>query len=327
MVKIGSLLLSVLYPFSVNVTSVIPGGENIALKIDANGVLVIGGYDVITENEEYNPSIDSDILKGDLIYEVEGCKINNIEEMLDKIKIYYKNDSATLSILRNNNKIERELKFVKTSNANTIKTGLLVKDKILGIGTMTFYDPNTKTYGALGHKLMDSDFSSIADISSGSIMKSQVTGINKSSFGNVGEILASVYENQEMGSIFANTDYGVFGHYDVCPDKEALEVIRHEDIKLGKAFILTTLDNNKVQEYEIEITSLKKQDKISTKGITFKITDKELIKKTGGIVQGMSGSPIIQDGKLIGAVTHVLVDSVKKGYGIYMDFMLEVSSK
>lgn len=247
--------------------------------------------------------------------------------MLSNIELYYKNDSATLSIIRNNNKIQRELKFIKTSSANTIKTGLLVKERMLGIGTMTFYDPETKTFGALGHKLMDNDFSCIADINSGTILKSKVTGINKSSYGNVGEILASIYEKEKLGTIYANTQYGVFGYYETCPDKQALEVLKHQDIKLGKAYILTTLDDNSIKQYEIEITSLQKQNTIDTKGITFKIKDKELLKKTGGIVQGMSGSPIIQDNKLIGAVTHVLVDNVKKGYGIYMDFMLEASSK
>lgn len=317
-------LLSIINNY-VDVSAVIPGGENVALQINSDGVLVIGGYDVITSNEKYNPTIDSDIIKGDLIYEIEGNKINNIEQMLDNIELYYKNDSATLSIIRNQNKIKRELKFIKTSKADTIKTGLLVKDKILGIGTMTFYDSNTKVFGALGHKLYDNDFSSIVDINSGELLKSKVTGINKSTRGNVGEILASIYKDESLGTIFANTDYGVFGYYDKCPDKDAIEVLNHEEIKLGKAYILTTLDDNKINKYEIQITSLKKQDSLSTKGITFKIVDDELLDKTGGIIQGMSGSPIIQDGKLIGAVTHVLIDSVKKGYGIYMDYMIQAS--
>ncbi len=303
----------------------IPGGENIGIEIKSHGVVVIGGYDVITNNDKYNPSKDSDIVKGDLIYQVNGKDINNIEELLDEIKENMNEDKVTLSILRNNKEIKRDLKFVNTSKANTFKTGLLVKDRILGIGTVTFYDPESKIYGALGHKLMDNDFSMIADINSGNIFKSKVTGVNKSSVGNVGELLASINQNEILGNVYANTDYGIFGYYETCPDKDALIVASQKEASLGKAYIYTTLDNNEVEKYEINITSLLKQDKISTKGISFKITDKELLSKTGGIVQGMSGSPIIQDNKIIGAVTHVLIDNVKKGYGIYIEYMLQAS--
>lgn len=303
----------------------IPGGENIGIEIKSHGVVVIGGYDVITNNDKYNPSKDSDIVKGDLIYQINGKDINNIEELLDEIKENINKDKVTLSILRNNKEIKRELKFINTSKANTFKTGLLVKDRILGIGTVTFYDPETKIYGALGHKLMDNDFSMIADINSGNIFKSKVTGVNKSSVGNVGELLASINQNEILGNVYANTDYGIFGYYETCPDKDALIVASQKEASLGKAYIYTTLDNNGVEKYEIDITSLLKQDKISTKGISFKITDKELLNKTGGIVQGMSGSPIIQDNKIIGAVTHVLIDNVKKGYGIYIEYMLQAS--
>lgn len=303
----------------------IPGGENIGIEIKSHGVVVIGGYDVITNNDKYNPSKDSDIIKGDLIYQINDKDINNIEELLDEIKENINKDKVTLSILRNNKEIKRELKFINTSKANTFKTGLLVKDRILGIGTVTFYDPETKIYGALGHKLIDNDFSMIADINSGNIFKSKVTGVNKSSVGNVGELLASINQNEILGNVYANTDYGIFGYYESCPDKDALIVASQKEASLGKAYIYTTLDNNEVEKYEIDITSLLKQDKISTKGISFKITDKELLNKTGGIVQGMSGSPIIQDNKIIGAVTHVLIDNVKKGYGIYIEYMLQAS--
>ena len=303
----------------------IPGGENIGIEIKSHGVVVIGGYDVITNNDKYNPSKDSDIVKGDLIYQVNSKDINNIEELLDEIKENMNEDKVTLSILRNNKEIKRDLKFINTSKANTFKTGLLVKDRILGIGTVTFYDPESKIYGALGHKLMDNDFSMIADINSGNIFKSKVTGVNKSSVGNVGELLASINQNEILGNVYANTDYGIFGYYETCPDKDALIVASQKEASLGKAYIYTTLDNNEVEKYEINITSLLKQDKISTKGISFKITDKELLSKTGGIVQGMSGSPIIQDNKIIGAVTHVLIDNVKKGYGIYIEYMLQAS--
>lgn len=327
-----SLLLSLLISFSSvfpsitqDVSSIIPGGESIGVEIKPHGVVVIGGYDVISEDIKYNPLKDSDIKKGDLIYQVNDEDIDSIEDLLEEVKDNINEDSVRLSIIRNDKKISREIKFVKTSSANTMKTGLLVKERILGIGTVTFYDPETKIYGALGHKLMDQDFSTVTDINSGTIYTSLVNGVNKSSKGNVGEILATIYEDESLGNVFANTDYGVFGYYNRCPDKDALEVASHDEIKLGKAQIYTTLKDDNVESYDIEITSLQKQNVMSTKGITFKITDEDLLNKTGGIVQGMSGSPIIQDGKIVGAVTHVLVDSVKKGYGLYIDFMIEAS--
>ena len=169
-------------------------------------------------------------------------------------------------------------------------------------------------------------FSKNADINSGTIFSSKVTGINESSNGNVGELLASINENSVLGNVFANTDYGIFGYYEQCPDKDALLIANQKEVDLGKAFIYTTLDDNIVKQYEINITSLLKQNKISTKGISFRITDKELLSQTGGIVQGMSGSPIIQNNKIIGAVTHVLIDNVKKGYGIYIEYMLQAAN-
>ena len=312
--------------FNTPLISLIPGGENIGIEINPNGVVVIGSYDVNTSTISYNPLKDSDIKKGDLIIKVNDKDVNNIQDMLNIIKDNYNNGEVKVTIIRNGKEITRTLKFVKTSQANTIKTGLLVKERILGIGTMTFYDPVTKIYGALGHKLMDSDFSNITDINTGSIFESEVTSINKSKNGNVGELISNIYQDETIGSVFANTDYGLFGYYDCCPDKEALTIAYQDDIKLGEAYIYTTLKDNEINKFEIEITSLQKQDKISTKGITFKIIDDRLIELTGGIVQGMSGSPIIQDNKIVGAVTHVMVDSVKKGHGIYIEYMLEAAN-
>lgn len=320
-------LFSILFGlFNNTYTSLIPGGENIGIEIKPDGVVVIGSYDVNYNDGVYNPLKDSDIKKGDLIIKVNDEPITDVKGMLSVIKKYHNDEGIRLTIIRNNKEISRNIKFIKTSNANTFKTGLLVKEKIVGIGTVTFYDPESKVYGALGHKLMDNDFSNITDINSGSIFQSKVTSINKSSNGNVGELIANIYQDESLGIVFANTDYGIFGYYDICPDKDALTIAKQNEIKLGEAYIYTTLTDNQVEKYKIEITSLEKQNKISTKGITFKIKDENLINKTGGIVQGMSGSPIIQDNKIIGAVTHVLVDSVKKGHGIYIEYMLQAAN-
>ena len=251
-----SILISIssfFNPLSSEVSSIIPGGENIGIEIKTHGVVVIGGYDVVSETIKYNPLKESDIQKGDLIYEVDGIEIKNIKDLLDVINSNYQKGYVNLSIQRNNEFINRQLKFVKTSSANTIKTGLLVKERILGIGTVTFYDPETKIYGALGHKLVDSDFSSIVDINSGSIFESEVTGINKSSIGNVGELIGKIDEDEVLGNVFSNTDYGIFGYYNQCPDKDALEVATHKDVHLGEAYIYTTINDDEVEKYKIEI--------------------------------------------------------------------------
>lgn len=306
-------------------TSLIPGGENIGIEIKPDGVVVIGSYDVNNGKESYNPIKDSNIKKGDLIYKINNIKIDSVDDMLKVIEKHISESKVDISLLRKNRNINTTLRFIKVSDANTIKTGLLVKERILGVGTVTFYDPDSKIYGALGHKLIDSDFSNITDINSGSIYNSDVYGINKSKNGNIGELLSNIIYDENIGDIFKNSDYGLFGYYNTCPDKKALEIASHDEINLGKAYIYTTLDDNNVKPYTIEITSLEKQNQISTKGISFKITDERLLTTAGGIVQGMSGSPIIQDNKIVGAVTHVLVDSCNKGHGIYIDFMLKAA--
>lgn len=326
MKKILIFLLLLLSPISITplkAYEVIPGGENIGVEINANGVLVIGSYDVVVKNITYNPSKDSDILKNDLIVKANNDKISSIKDLLNSLKKITTN-SVDLQIKRNDKVLSRNLKLIETSKAKTFKTGLLVKECILGIGTMTFYDANTKIFGALGHKLIDNDFATIADVNSGTIYNSTVVGINKSKNNNVGEILANIKLEEALGKVEMNTDYGIYGHYNTCPDKDALIVAKKEEVTLGKAYIYTELKENDIQKYEIEIVSLERQDKIASKGISFKITDKNLVNKAGGIVQGMSGSPIIQNGKIVGAVTHVLVDNVKKGYGIYLETMLNV---
>ena len=169
-------LFSVLFGlFNNTYANIIPGGENIGIEIKPNGVVVIGGYDVNSDGSIYNPLKDSDIKKGDLIIKVNNENIENVNDMLNIIRKNYNQESINLTIIRNNKEINRDIRFIKVSNANTIKTGLLVKEKILGIGTVTFYDPETKIYGALGHKLMDNDFSNITDINTGSIFNSRVT--------------------------------------------------------------------------------------------------------------------------------------------------------
>ena len=214
------------------------------------------------------------------------------------------------------------LKLSKDEN-NVIKTGLYVKDSITGVGTLSFIDPETKIFGALGHEIIEKNSGQILEVKDGKIFNTDVTSIQKSENGNPGEKNARFYTNQVNGSIFENTKQGIFGNYiENIPNKKLYKVANPSDIKKGEAKILTVLSENDIKEYSINILRISNNE-YKTKNILFEITDKNLLETTGGIIQGMSGSPIIQDNYIIGAVTHVVVDDPKKGYGIFITNMLE----
>ena len=205
------------------------------------------------------------------------------------------------------------------------KTGLYVKDSISGIGTLTYIDPNTKIYGALGHEIIESNSNSKIEVRTGTIFKSAVSSIDRSVDGTPGTKNARFYSNTVYGTITKNTEHGIYGEYDDLLDKELVEVGDPSDLKLGKAYISTVIKDEDVDDYEITITKI--DEKNDVKNIYFEITDNRLLDATGGIVQGMSGSPILQDGKIYGAVTHVVIENVKKGYGIFITTMLEEGEK
>ena len=208
---------------------------------------------------------------------------------------------------------------------DTYKTGLYVKDNLTGIGTLTYIDPQTKIYGALGHEITESTSGNLIEVKTGNIFRSSITTIEPSYRGIAGTKNAKFYSNTKYGNITKNTIKGIYGTYTKDISKQnTMQVGSYYDIKLGKATIRTVIKGEEVKNYEINI------DKVATgkiKNIHFVITDEELINKTGGVIQGMSGSPIIQDNKIIGAVTHVIVDNPVTGYGILITNMLEEGEK
>ena len=311
------LLTSFIMPISILAYSdyIIAGGENIGIEIKSKGVMIVGLYEV---NGKYLAS-EAGLKIGDIITQVNNKKVETIDD-LTKI-ISESNEKIDLKFKRNNKEDSTVLSLIKDDN-NVYKTGLYVKDTIKGIGTLTYIDPNTKLFGALGHEIIEKSTGKLLEIKDGKIYNSTVTNIEPSSDGNPGEKNA-IIENSPIGDIKENTNKGVFGEYkEKIPEKKQYKVAQTKDIKTGPAKILTVLNDQEVKEYEIEI--LKTFDsKEKIKNLLFEITDKELLETTGGIVQGMSGSPIIQDEYIIGAVTHVVVDSPTKGYGIFITNMLE----
>ena len=322
-----TLFMAITSPMTILAKDVVIGGQNIGIELRSNGLLISGTYDVKQNGKIYNPKSNSDIKKGDLIISVGENSVNSLNDLVTILKEEYADkSSAKVTILRDGITYTKTLNLIKDEYGN-IKTGLFIKERLLGIGTVTYYDPENGTYGALGHEMNDASYSPSIDLSFGTIYSSDVTLIRKSKNGAPGEKIASINEDEVLGEVVKNNEYGIYGKYTVnVDDYVSLEVGDKDSVKLGKAQIWTVIHGDKVEKFDIEIVSVKSQDKQSIKGISFKIVDERLLNITNGIVAGMSGSPIIQDNKIIGAVTHVLVDKVDYGYGIFIEWMLEESS-
>lgn len=311
------ILPSTIYAYS---DYIYVGGENIGIKINSKGVLVVGTYSV----NGVNTAQKSGIKNGDMIVGINDNNISSIDDMISEISKSNK-ESVQVSYIRDSKKYNTDLTVIKDSDI--YKTGLYVKDSITGIGTLTYIDPESKIFGALGHEIKESNTGVILEIKDGAIYNSTVTSIDRSTSGNPGSKNATLDYSKQIGKIADNTEKGIFGNYDgSIQNKKLYKVAEVSDIKTGNAKILTVLDGSDVKEYDINIIKINSKSG-ETKNLIFEITDKELLDSTGGVVQGMSGSPIIQNDKIIGAVTHVVVDNPVKGYGIFITNMLKEGEK
>lgn len=317
---IFTLFIIFLFPLGTFAYSkyIIPGGESIGIKINTDGLIVVGFYKV---DGEYIAKNNFKI--GDKIVSVNGKSVSTIDELTKEVdNSDLSNMKVTVEIERNNRKISSTLDL--KIDDGVYKTGLYVKDSLVGLGTLSYIDPVSKIYGALGHEVTMSETGNRIDVRNGNILYSKVTSIDKSRNGRVGSKNAKIVFERTLGTINKNTNKGIYGIYnDKLPNKETKEVSSFSDIEKGSAYILTVTKDNKIEKYNINIIDKYYNKKDTQKAFSFEITDKTLVSKTGGIVQGMSGSPIIQNDKIIGAVTNVLVDNVTLGYGISIITMLE----
>ena len=309
---------------------VIPGGQTIGVKIKSDGIMVVGHHLVtVAENKKISPGEEAKILAGDLITEIDGVKINDVTKVAEIVnRAGEKNKPLQLSIKRNNQLLQTEIKPAYDILDKTYRLGLYIRDSAAGVGTLTFYAPDQGVYGALGHVITDMDTQTPISVGEGQIVHSTVTSISKSQNGEPGEKRAHFFnESKVLGNIEKNTPFGIFGKMYAPPEhsavKEAIPVAFAEEVKEGPAYIYTVVSGQKVEKFDIEIVHVTKQEFPATKGMVIKITDPRLLEKTGGIVQGMSGSPIIQNGKMIGAVTHVFVNDPTSGYGCFVEWMLQ----
>lgn len=297
---------------------VIPGGESIGLQLDT-GVHIVGKYEVQTRNGKIAPWQSSDIQNGDKIITLDHKPVKKNQDIIEILQQKKNGDIVNIQLLRRQTTVYTTIKVIENQNkVNSI--GLYIRDRILGVGTLTFINPKTNQFGALGHGVMDNNL----DLSnlSGFITRSRIDKITRAEPGAPGEKLASV-SSSTIGTINKNKDIGVFGRINAHEiNKQLMRVGKARDVRLGKAEMWTVIENEKVEKFEIEIIETKRQTSSNIKGIKIKVTDQRLIEKTGGIIQGMSGSPIIQDHKIVGAISHVIVDNPLVGYGVYVEWML-----
>jgi stage IV sporulation protein B len=307
---------------------VIPGGQSIGVKLNSVGVLVVGHHLVDTAQGKKSPGEIAKIKVGDIITEINGQKVEEMRDLSNFVQeAGIRNKPLKVKIQRDSEELTTELLPLKDKNDESYRIGLYIRDSAAGIGTLTFFHPDSKKYGALGHVISDMDTKKPIIVQDGQIVRSEVTSIDKGSNGNPGEKIARFFSDRDqLGTITKNSPFGIYGELNETiknniADKPLPIALSHE-VKNGPAKILTVVKGDKVQEYDIEVVTSTPQKFPATKGMIIRITDKELLEKTGGIVQGMSGSPIIQNGKIIGAVTHVFVNDPTSGYGCHIEWML-----
>lgn len=306
-------------------TKVIPLGNAIGMKLYTKGVLVVGMSQINTDdNENKKPYENSGIEQGDTILEVNNNEVKNTDDLIEQVK---KSNGNPIKIkyMKQNESLETSITPVKSKNE--YKIGLWVRDAAAGVGTLTFYEPSTNIFMALGHGISDIDTEKIVDISNGELVTANILSIVKGKKGNPGEIRGTIESGYNIGKIYKNTNFGVYGtvtnkNY-LNINIQELEVATRDEIQEGKAQIICELDNKGRKKYDIEIEKIYTTNNKDNKSMLIKIVDQELIDKTGGIIQGMSGAPIIQNNKFIGAVTNVLVNDPTQGYAVFADIMIK----
>lgn len=308
--------------------SLVPGGNSIGVRLNTKGVLIVAVTDVIDiKGERSSPAKDAGLKVGDSILSINDEKIVSAEQVVEALNSI-KDKEAKIKILRNNVEFETTVKSVQCLQDNSYRLGIWVRDKTTGIGTLTYLNPENKSFGALGHGITDVDTGKLLTVEDGLIMNAKVSDVTQGKKGVPGEIKGVFYKTDDiLGDIRLNDEYGIYGklkeEYLEKNKSEAIPIAYRDEVQVGEAHILTTIEGNKIEKFQINIERVEQQDRPNQKSLIIKITDPKLLEMTGGIVQGMSGSPIIQNDKIVGAVTHVFINDPTKGYGLFIEWMLE----
>ena len=308
-------------------TKVIPVGQVSGLKLYTSGVLIVGMSEIKgIDNEKHKPYENSGLQEGDTIVEIDNNVIEDTKELVQTVNSS-NGKELNIKYIRGELTLECSIIPIKTSKSE-YKLGLWVRDSAAGIGTMTYYEPSTKGFAALGHGITDIDTGELLNISNGEFITTKVLSIIKGKDGEPGKIQGSIDEQEEIGTVNKNTIFGVYGNI-TNPSKikmntdRLMDVATRNEIELGDATILCSLDGENIKEYKIQIEKIYLNNDYDNKSMLIKVNDEELITKTGGIIQGMSGSPVIQNGKFIGAVTNVLVNDPTRGFVVFGDLMIK----
>lgn len=310
---------------------VYPGGQTIGVKVKSAGILVVGHHLVQSSGIKSSPGETAGLKLGDLLTQMDGIVLNDVTKVAQIVeKAGTAKRPLDITFKRNGKEMKTKLTPVYDVEDQSWRLGLYIRDSAAGVGTLTFYAPDQKVYGALGHVITDMNTQTPIEVGSGQILQSNVTSISRSEEGEPGEKRAHfLKDGRILGNVERNTHFGIFGKMDNKPShslyQQPIPIALASEVKAGPAEILTVVEGQEVERFKIEIIHVSRQDAPATKGMVLRITDPRLIKKTGGIVQGMSGSPIVQNGKLIGAVTHVFVNDPKSGYGCFIEWMLQDS--
>lgn len=299
---------------------VVPSGDIFGVKIFTDGVLIVGMDDVFTDNGAVNPAKDAGLKIGDVILSVNGTPISKTAQLTQALQT--DGDSVTVCARRDGKELTVQLKLAYSQNEHIKKAGLWVRDSTAGVGTMTFYNPENGVFGGLGHAICDIDTGEIMPFQSGVAVQTEINGCYKGSAGITGE-LCGVFQDKNIGELYSNRQTGVYGMLESFDSSAvSLPVATKNEVKTGYAQIISTVDETGPHYYDVQITKIYPNSDENGKNMIVEVTDSALIAKTGGIIQGMSGSPIVQNGMLVGAVTHVFVNNALQGYGIFAETML-----
>ncbi len=308
----------------VSAPKLIPSGEAFGLKMLTEGVIVTEYGTVEGTLSVSSPAKEGGILVGDVIISANGVKIDSGDALTKAVQL--NSEKTNLTVMREDKKINLTVTPAKSKTDGMYKLGIWTRDSCAGIGTLTYYDPIYNVYGGLGHSVCDADTGNILPLSKGETVPVRIDDVIKGLNGCPGELCGTFLPASATGNILLNTDCGVFGECFSVPDTEPVPLGFKQDVEIGEAVILTTLEGSAPKAYAVMIEKVNFNSEQAVKNMVIRITDPELLSKTGGIVQGMSGSPIIQNGKLVGAVTHVFVNDISRGYGIFAENMYNVSS-
>lgn len=306
----------------------VPGGHSIGIKMQSEGVIVAEYYYFTSQGRNRSPSREAGIYIGDIILQVEGKKVKSISHASELLASSARKGNISLTIKRDGLIKEMIVTPLFSEEDQDYRIGLYIRDTAAGVGTLSFYHPETHRFGALGHVIMDGSSQKPIEISQGEIVKANIVNVKAARKGSPGEKTGIfIEEDLPMGTIDRNCTFGIFGYikhiYDIeTPYPDPLPIALSANVKPGPAQMLTVLEGETIRSFDLEIEKVSPQRSPSDKSLIIRVTDEELLEVTGGIVQGMSGSPIIQKGKLVGVITHVFVNDPRRGYGIFMEWMI-----